>query len=84
MIAAPAFRKNPIRRSPDSWIGDGIYNTTGVDQTASRDLARGAKGTFLVKAQNYGSGVDRLLLKGCSSDAVSPSPTCPDRPRSRL
>jgi sugar lactone lactonase YvrE len=58
-----------IRRSPSPWVGDGIYNITGVDQTATRNLARGAKGTFLVKAQNDGSDVDRLALRGCSSDA---------------
>ena len=46
-----------------------MYNTTGASQTATRGLAAGAKGTFVIKAQNDGNLTESFKVTGTAGGA---------------
>jgi hypothetical protein len=50
--------------SDSSYIGAGIYNTTGTGQTRVVNTTRGATRTFVIAVQNRGSGAEGFKLKG--------------------
>lgn len=61
---------------PDGWVrkgthgryvGDGIYNTTGTDQSRTGSARRGSSVKFFVVAQNDAAFPDRLWLSGRAS-----------------
>jgi hypothetical protein len=65
----------PIYR-PDEWIklhtatsyiGDGVYSSTGSGETATVTTGRGTSQTFDIAVQNDGSVADTFLVKGGGS-----------------
>jgi YVTN family beta-propeller protein len=54
-----------IRRSTSStYVGQDVFNTTGVHQHLSTDLAWGASAAFLIKVENDGNTPDSFEIKG--------------------
>jgi Ca2+-binding RTX toxin-like protein len=51
----------------NSYIGNGIYNTTGASQTKSTAIKRGRSKTFFLSFQNDGNGVDTLGITGAGT-----------------
>ena len=50
-----------------SYLGNNVYNTTGVNQTRTVKARRGATKTFNIAVQNDGNSVDSFKLKGRGS-----------------
>lgn len=79
-LRSPSRATVTIARSdqqPDAWIGlgpasgfigDNVYNTSGVGQTKQLERRRGAKGVFYVRVYNDGSAANTVRIRG----AVSP------------
>ncbi len=56
-----------IKRSRSAtYVGDGIYNTTGQNQRVTGRVLAGNSATFNIKVQNDGSTDDPMRLAGCS------------------
>lgn len=56
---------NSIRALADTtFAGDGIYNTTGANQTKSQIAARGVTATFYTRVQNDGEASDSMRING--------------------
>ena len=62
-------------RQPDAqiattaaFVGNGIYNTTGMQQARSRTVHRNQTGTFSIKVGNDGLGVDSFTVRGPGSN----------------
>ena len=51
------------------FVGDDVYNETGVGQTRARKVSAGERSTYLVEAQNDGSYLDAVALRGCAGNA---------------
>jgi len=59
-----------IRSSLDSkYSGEGIFNTTGLDQTRSQMVLAGQTATFLFKVKNAGGTTDSFLITALSDNA---------------
>jgi len=58
-----------IRKGTGAYVGNNIYNTTGLNQAKTGAKARGATVTFGISIQNDGSGTDsfRLSATGTAS-----------------
>jgi Divergent InlB B-repeat domain len=70
------FQPIPLTYRPDEWIklhaatsyvGDGVYGSTGTGETVSVTIARGTSQTFDIAIQNDGSVADTFLVKGGGS-----------------
>jgi hypothetical protein len=55
--------------STSPFVGNDIYNTTGVNQSLSQRVSRGRTGVFRWKIQNDGASADRFALLGPSSSS---------------
>lgn len=53
-----------IRKGSGPSVGDGVYNTTAAGQTRTASISRGASVVFVVTAQNDGTALDALVVKG--------------------
>ena len=51
------------RQGETAWLGDGIYNTTGVGQTRSRTVAAGTPAVYDLKVQNDGTVPIQVKVK---------------------
>ena len=70
--AAASRPDNWIRKSTDTtaqYVGNNIYNTTGTNQTKTRNGYRGNTLIFYVKIQNDGSVSDKFYVKGTGSNS---------------
>ena len=56
-----------IKSGNNPFIGNGIYNTTAVDQTKRVSRERGDKATFKIKVQNDGNAIDSFKVKGAGA-----------------
>jgi dipeptidyl aminopeptidase/acylaminoacyl peptidase len=54
------------RASAATFVGDDLYNDTGVGQTSSATLLPGGKARFVVRVENDGAQTDSPTLAGCS------------------
>lgn len=61
-VAIPRRPDGRIRKSSGTFVGNNIYNTTGVNQTKSGSAARGSTITFGISIQNDWSGADRFRV----------------------
>ena len=71
-VAPAATRKvdAEIRRSTAAaFVGNGVYNTTGANQTRSANLRRNQTGQFIVRIRNEGSASDAIRVKGTAGNA---------------
>ncbi len=50
------------------WVGDGVYNDTGADQTARQAVAPRHRATYYLRLQNDGERADWLWAQGNGSD----------------
>ncbi|MDP9300808.1 MAG: delta-60 repeat domain-containing protein [Actinomycetota bacterium] len=62
-------RATAVRGRPDllvgqrgAFVGDGIYNHTGYQQTITRKVARGRSATFAITIQNDGNALDTIRV----------------------
>jgi hypothetical protein len=53
--------------SGTDYIGQGIYNTTGSNQTRIRSILTGVSVTYYVKIENEGNTTDEVIVTGTSS-----------------
>jgi uncharacterized membrane protein len=53
--------------SDTSYLGAGIFNTTGTGQTRSTTTARGKSATFDLRFANAGTHSDAIAIHGCKS-----------------
>ncbi len=59
-----------IKLGSGTFVGDGVYNTTGLHQTRSGSAPRGSSVTYTVKVQNDSLASDVLRLKGTASNTA--------------
>ena len=57
------------RPSAATYRGNGIYNTTALDQTVTARVVAGNSAIFHIKIQNDGSTDDPMRLAGCSGSS---------------
>jgi alpha-L-arabinofuranosidase len=48
--------------SDSSFLGNGIWNTDGANQTRTTSVKRGRTATFMIQVQNDGQGIDSFTL----------------------
>lgn len=74
----PSWGPKPARYRPDgrikkaseaSYVGNNIYNTTGLNQTESARKKRRTAQVFTIKVQNDGNSADSFALKGCGDSS---------------
>lgn len=58
-----------IRKGSGAFVGNNLYNTTGVGQTKSASVAAGGTATFTVKFQNDSDTPDTFRLRGTASNS---------------
>jgi hypothetical protein len=51
------------------WVGNNVYNATGLGQTLMRSVSRGRSFSYWVMVQNDGTGGDTLAIKGWAAPA---------------
>jgi hypothetical protein len=57
-----------IKLSGDaSFLGNDVYNTTGLNQTRSVSAARTRSRTFVIRAQNDGTAAESFSVDGCAA-----------------
>ncbi len=59
-----------VKKGSGTSVGNGVYNTTGRNQTVSGSAARGSTVTYTVKVQNDSLAPDVLRLRGTGSNAA--------------
>ncbi len=57
-----------IKKGSGTFIGNNIYNETGLNQTRSGSAPRGSSVTYTVKVQNDSQAADALRLTGTASN----------------
>ncbi|MBE0433921.1 S8 family peptidase [candidate division WOR-3 bacterium] len=61
---------NHIKKSNETvYVGDGIYNTTGQNQTKNQDVYRNEKAIYHVKVENDGETYDVDWINGPAGDS---------------
>jgi hypothetical protein len=58
-----------VRTPAATWVGDGIYNSTGADQTISRQQGTDETRLTTLRVQNDGAAPDSFLVTGTGSTA---------------
>jgi hypothetical protein len=58
-----------IKLGSGNFIGNGVYNTTGANQTRSTTATLSQTKTFTVRAENDGTTIDSIRLRGPGSSA---------------
>ncbi len=53
--------------SGTDYVGDGIYNTTGANQTRTRSISTGGSATYYIKIENDGNTTDEVIVTGTGS-----------------
>ncbi len=56
-----------IKKGSGAFVGNDVYNTTGIDQTRNGSAPRGSTVTYTVKVQNDSEATDVLRLRGTTS-----------------
>jgi hypothetical protein len=68
-VAPPTYKVDgEIRLSTQTaFVGDGVYNTTAVNQTRNASVRRGQTGKFVVQVRNEANTTDSIRVKGPAS-----------------
>jgi hypothetical protein len=53
--------RNP---DPDTYVGDGVINADGTNQTKSQNTSQGVKAVYSVRVHNDGDASDDIVIKG--------------------
>ena len=69
IVPPPPYQPDGMIRPSTSsiYLGDNVYNTTGVGQAAARTIPVGSTATYYVKVQNDGALADAIKVRGCAS-----------------
>ncbi len=52
------------RANQGTFLGDGVYNNTGANQTVNRKIGARGSGSYYVQIQNDGAAVDSFVVRG--------------------
>lgn len=52
------------------WLGSGVHNTTGADQTHSQSVRIGVAAVYTVRVYNHGNAAGRVALGGTAWTAL--------------
>lgn len=64
----PSYCPDGRIRSGSTWLGDGIINGTGADQTAGQTANPNQKVTYQVRFRNCGNVTDRFIITGTAGN----------------
>jgi hypothetical protein len=60
----PVYQPDGLIKGSRSFVGNNVYNTTGLGQTVRQKVHRGKKFVFTIEVQNDGNNADTFTLKG--------------------
>jgi hypothetical protein len=60
----PVYQTDGLIKGSKSFVGDNVFNTTGLGQTVKQKVHRGKKFVFTIEVQNDGNNADTFKLKG--------------------